>query len=195
MFLSTPEDRDTPRHGAELRRINLPRTPMNRARVRAKASKNPGPQVVASATPRRTLAPAHQQPYQRPVDEQPKQSGRDKQRDATCIGQHLALGDSLTYHAFLRRRRGACGGRALARGRGLTRGGLACGGRGRYGSGLTCGSGLIRSRTRCGSRCCTTRRASGLTCARTCGVLVIELRKTDENLILADITDLLGYLG
>jgi hypothetical protein len=30
MFLSMTEDRDTPRHGAELRRISLPRTPVNR---------------------------------------------------------------------------------------------------------------------------------------------------------------------
>src|SRR5215213_10303138 len=29
MFLSTTEDRDTPRHGAELLRITLPRTPVN----------------------------------------------------------------------------------------------------------------------------------------------------------------------
>jgi hypothetical protein len=82
----------------------------------------------------RGLAPAHEQPYQRSVDEQPEQSGRYQKRDATCVRQHLALGDRLAYDAFL----GRCSG--LTCGRRGCRSGLC--------SSLSCG-GLTR-RTRCG---------------------------------------------
>src|SRR5918993_5203264 len=49
MFLSTTEDRDTPRHGAELRRKPLPRTPLDKGIKQGPISERPGPQAMLAA--------------------------------------------------------------------------------------------------------------------------------------------------
>src|SRR5215218_9927050 len=72
------------------------------------------------------LAPAREQPYPGPVDEQRQQDSRHQQGGATRIGQFLAVGDGVVYDAVLER-----GGRALC-------------GRPRRGSGTTRGSGTAR---------------------------------------------------
>src|SRR5215213_4777034 len=54
------------------------------------------------------LAPAREQPYPGPVDEQRQQDSRHQQGGATRIGQFLAVGDGVVYDAVLER-----GGRAL----------------------------------------------------------------------------------
>src|SRR5829696_4496705 len=76
--------------------------------------------------PPEALAPAREQPYPGPVDEQRQQDSRHQQGGATRIGQFLAVGDGVVYDAVLER-----GGRALC-------------GRPRRGSGTTRGSGTAR---------------------------------------------------
>src|SRR5215213_5299267 len=49
MFLSTTEDRDTSRHGAELRRTTLPRTPVNKGKKKGRISERSGPRVLPAA--------------------------------------------------------------------------------------------------------------------------------------------------
>src|SRR5215208_772297 len=108
------------------------------------------------------LAPAREQPYPGPVDEQRQQDSRHQQGGATRIGQFLAVGDGVVYDAVLER-----GGRALCgrprRGSGTTRGSRA-GGIARRGprssAGRTGGSrSSARSSGACG-RCGRGRRST-----------------------------------
>src|SRR5215213_2463657 len=87
------------------------------------------------------LAPAREQPYPGPVDEQRQQDSRHQQGGATRIGQFLAVGDGVVYDAVLER-----GGRALC-------------GRPRRGSGTTRGSGTARG-SRAGGIACRGPRSS-----------------------------------
>src|SRR5215218_1147518 len=122
---------------------------------------------MRSATPRSALAAAHEQSYGRPVDEQRQhRSCRQAQRESTGVGQFLVVGDRLVYDTLLGR-----GGRAIGRGRGA-----------------------ISSRARGvplgvprGGRAINTRGPAR-------GLAVIDLRQAKEELVLAYVSDLLGYL-
>src|SRR5215208_1038462 len=82
------------------------------------------------------LAPAREQPYPGPVDEQRQQDSRHQQGGATRIGQFLAVGDGVVYDAV------------------LERGGCALCGRPRRGSGTTRGSGSARGSSARSSGAC-----------------------------------------
>src|SRR5829696_218074 len=152
-------------------------------------SKGLGPPVESQplTSTRGSLAPPHEQPYGRPVDEQRQhRSCRKQQREPTGVGQLLVVGDRLVYDAVLGRGGSARSGRAGARGRGLTRGGAGRGARG-----LTC------SAARGGPCCSAGRRATSAAghSSHTCGPTIIQLRQAKEDLILGYVADLIGDLG
>src|SRR5215204_1878783 len=178
-------------------------------------SKGLGPPVESQplTSTRGSLAPPHEQPYGRPVDEQRQhRSCRKQQREPTGVGQLLVVGDRLVYDAVLGRGGSARSGRAGARGRGLTRGGACsrarrrgsrgsvcsgwaacrrCGVAGRGARGLTC------SAARGGPCCSAGRRATSAAghSSHTCGPTIIQLRQAKEDLILGYVADLIGDLG
>src|SRR5215211_610916 len=130
-------------------------------------SKGLGPPVESQplTSTRGSLAPPHEQPYGRPVDEQRQhRSCRKQQREPTGVGQLLVVGDRLVYDAVLGRGGSARSGRAGARGRGLTRGGACSRARRR---GACSGGSVPGCRTRRGSRGSV---CSGWAACRRCGV-------------------------
>src|SRR5215212_7249584 len=98
------------------------------------------------------LAPAREQPYPGPVDEQRQQDSRHQQGGATRIGQFLAVGDGVVYDAVLERGGCALCGRPR-RGSGTTRRSGTCGSSARS-------SGARRPRSGACGRCGRGRRST-----------------------------------